>query len=78
MSVYFETFSITVLIQYIFRAVDDGIFKHLSGCRIECRVDTSPFANGHFHLRNIADPFIQYFNVLLILFYSGMRHTGGH
>ena len=73
-----ETLPVTVFIQYIFGTVDDRVLEHLGWCRIECRIDPSPFADGRLHFRNMADSFVQYFNILLVLLNPRMGHAGWH
>ncbi len=63
-SVDFEALAMAILVDDKLGTVVDGVFEHLGWCRVECRIDPSPFPHGCLHLGNIADTLIQCFNVL--------------
>ena len=77
-AIHLEPLPVTVLVQYVFRDVVDGVLEHLRRCRVECRIHAPPLADRHLHLRDMGDPLIQHLDVLQILFNPRVRHAGGH
>ena len=75
---YFISDAMAVLVHLVFRLVQDDIFVHGNGGRVEGAFHPAHFPDDRFHLRDGGNRHIERPQVVGILLNTGMRHGGRH